>query len=75
MSAPAMTDGRICGSRMSRSACHSLAPKSIAAFSSSRLTDASRPRTMTATNGKVKVIWAMMMLPRLSGHAKSRGHH
>ena len=53
---------------------HSDAPRSLAASSSSRLNEASRARTITATNGKLNEMCAMMIAPRLSGHGRSSGH-
>ena len=71
--APATKDGFICGSRTSRNACHSVAPRSLAASSSSLLKLANRARTTIATKGKQKVIWAIVIAERFSGQAKSVG--
>ena len=73
-SAPAISPGFIWGSRTSRNACHSVAPKSLAASSSSRLKLASRARTTIVTKGKQKVIWAMVIALRLSGQGRVVGH-
>ena len=72
-SAPATSAGRMCGSRTSRNACHSVAPRSFAASSSSLLKLAKRARTTMATNGKQNVICAIVIAERLSGHGKSVG--
>ena len=71
--APEISAGRIWGKSTSRIACISLAPKSRAASSISRLKVARRARTTTVTKGKQKVMWAMMIAPRSSGQGRSRG--
>ena len=72
-SAPATSPGRMCGTRTSLNTCHSDAPRSRAASSSSRLKLASRARTTTATKGKLNEMWAMVIAPRLSGHGRPAG--
>ena len=73
-SAPATRLGFICGNRTSRNTCHSVAPRSRAASSSSLLNPASRDRTTSATNGKQKVICAIVIADKLSGHTIPLGH-
>ena len=73
-SAPATSPGSIHGTSTSRNACHSDAPRSRAASSSSRLKFASRARTTTATKGKLNEMWAMVIAPRLRGHGRPVGH-
>ncbi len=61
------------GISTSRKVCHSLAPRSLAASSSSRLKPASRARTTTATKGKLNEICAMVIWDRLSGQGMPEG--
>src|SRR3546814_18078242 len=69
-SAPATSAGRMCGKSTSLNACQSLAPRSLAASSSSWLKLARRDRTTHVTNGKQKVLWALVIANRLSGHER-----
>src|SRR4029079_490265 len=72
-SAPAISAGRMWGTRTSRNACQSLAPRSRAASSCSLLKLDSLAPTTSATKGKQNETWAMMMDPRLNGQLKSLG--
>src|SRR3546814_6757966 len=60
----------MCGISTSRNICHSLAPRSFAASSCSRLKLASRDRTTIVTKGKQKVMCAMVIAPRLNGRSE-----
>src|SRR5688572_26225955 len=72
-SAPAIRPGCMCGTSTSQNVRHSLAPRSLAASSSSRLNEERRARTTVATNGNAKEVWAMIMAPRLSGQGSPIG--
>src|SRR3546814_20508949 len=66
-SAHATSAGLICGISTSRNICHSLAPRSLAASSCSRVKLAIRDRTTIVTKGKQKGMCAMVIVPRLDG--------
>jgi hypothetical protein len=66
-SAPAMRPGFMNGTMTFQKVCHSLAPRSREASSSSRLKPVMRERTTTATNGNANATWATVMADRVSG--------